>query len=288
MVGYLWRFVKRVAVLIPGIGIAYISVRDIFPYFNKRLPLALAILATYVLGAYVLVPAFMRLWRIIVPAKHLPLYAVTPDGHASDPLNIGLIGSRKQLITVMEAAGWHVADPSTPRNIMFAIVATILKKPYHGAPLSALYLFGRKQDVGFELQLTEEHGRGHRHHVRFWATTFDSLEQLSANTIHWQKRKEQLISEKLLWVGAASRDAGLAFVKQTAQVTHMIDPDTNIERDFIVEQMKKLGLAKPVTTVRLFKPYLLANRARNWWPGYLHTDGQMEVMRLKTVRKRLD
>src|SRR5437660_6552624 len=130
MLSYLWRFLKRFAVLIPGIIIACVSVRAIFPYFDRRLPLAIAILATYVLGAYVLIPATLRLWRIILPANHLPLYCVTPDGYASDPLNIGLIGTREQLIQAMEASGWHVADPYTLRNVAFAVVATILKKPY--------------------------------------------------------------------------------------------------------------------------------------------------------------
>jgi hypothetical protein len=276
MVNYSWRFFKRFAVLIPGIFIAYVSVRSIFPYFDKRLPLGVAILVTYILGAYVLIPATLRLWRIIVPAKHLPLYCITPDGYASDPLNIGLIGTREQLVTAMEAIGWHMAGPYTPWNIALAVTATVLKRSYHKAPMSALYLFGRKQDIGFELQLPEA-GRGHRQHVRFWATTFDSVEQLSANVIHWSKYQKQPTGDRLLWVGAASRDVGVSFIRHTVQVTHMIDPDTNSERDFIVQQLKDQDCAKPAITVQLQQPYRLANRA---WRGYLHTDGRMEILRL--------
>ncbi len=47
-------------------------------------------------------PALIRLFRIIHPPDHLPLYCVTPDGFASDPLNIGLISTRRQLIHAME------------------------------------------------------------------------------------------------------------------------------------------------------------------------------------------
>lgn len=278
MFSYLWRAGKRAAVLIPGLIIAYLSVYDIFPYFNKRLPLALAVLSTYALGAYVLIPALLRLWRLIVPAKHLPLYCVTPDGYASDPLNIGLIGSRRQLIAAMKAAGWHVADPYTIRNAIFELVAIILKKPYHGEPMTALYLFGRKQDIGFEMQLIDQ-GRGHRHHVRFWATTFDSFDDLSVNTIHWQRRR-QPTGRNLLWVGAASRDAGIAFVKHTIQFAHMIAPDTNGEREFIVAGLKRHRLAKRVADVRLEQPYQVANRAWRLRSGYLATDGRMAVLRL--------
>jgi len=279
MLSHLWRTSKRAAVLAPGLVIAYLSVRDIFPYFNKRLPLALAILVTYALGAYILIPALMRLWRLVVPAKHLPLYCVTPDGYASDPINIGLIGSREQLIMAMQAAGWHVADPYTIRNAIFEVVAIILKKPYHGEPMTALYLFGRGQDIGFEMQLPGQ-GRGHRHHVRFWATTFHGIDSLSINTIAWQRRK-QPSGKNLLWVGAASRDAGIAFVKHTVQLAHMIAPDTNGEREFIADGLIAHSLAKPVTTVQLQQPYQVANRAWRLRSGYLATDGQMAVLHLK-------
>ena len=118
MIQYFLRLAKRFAVLVPGLVIAYFSVRNIFPYFDKRLPLGFAILFTYGLGAYVLAPALIRLYRIIWPAKHLPLYCVTPDGFASDPLNIGLIGTRQQVIKAMDKAGWYQAEPHNLRNII--------------------------------------------------------------------------------------------------------------------------------------------------------------------------
>ena len=93
MIQYFLRIGKRLAVLVPGLVIPYLSVNSIFPYFDTQLPLGFAVLFTYGLGAYVLVPAVIRLFRIIRPADHLPLYCVTPDGFASDPINIGIIGT---------------------------------------------------------------------------------------------------------------------------------------------------------------------------------------------------
>src|SRR6266404_8792096 len=101
MVTLIWRLIKRVAVLIPGVIIAYVSVRDIYPYIDRRFPVGIAIVLTYALAAYLLIPASIRVWRLLIPVKHLPLYCITPDGFASDPLNIGIIGSRKQLIAAM-------------------------------------------------------------------------------------------------------------------------------------------------------------------------------------------
>ncbi len=277
MIQYLLVLVKRFAVLLPGIFIAFISVRNIVPYFDKRLPLGLAIFFAYVLGAYVLVPAIIRLYRIIRPTDHLPLYCVTPDGFASDPLNIGIIGTRRQLINSMEKAGWHVADPHRLRYMIREALSTVYGWYYPNAPVSSLYLFGRKQDIAFEIPLEGVQGGG-RHHVRFWATTYEDKKPLGIHSIHWQHRREQVYGNDLLWVGAASLDVGINFIRHNLQLTHMIDPDTDKERELIVEQLKRKKLAGGVQTIKLGEPYRLINRVIS---GSLHTDGRMEVVSLK-------
>jgi hypothetical protein len=276
MIQYLMRLAKRFAVLLPGIFIAYVSVDHIFPYFDRRLPLGLAVFLTYVLGAYVLIPAIIRLYRIVRPADHLPLYCVTPDGFASDPLNIGIIGTRRQLIDCMEKAGWYVADPHTLRNVIREVLSTIYGWRYPTAPVSSLYLFGRKQDIAFEIPVHGARGGG-RHHVRFWATTYQGGRPLSIHTIHWQHRREHVLGDNLLWVGAASLDVGITFIRHNLQVSHMIDPDTNKERDLVVSQLREHKLAGKVSLIKLGEPYKLINRVIN---GSLHTDGRMAVVTL--------
>lgn len=270
------RFIKRFILLVPGIGIAYFSIRDVFPTLDKRLPLTIAIFFTYVLAAYVLIPALIRIVRLFVVERHLPLYCITPDGFASDPINIALVGSRDQLISAMLAAGWYVADSKTPANVMRQIYSAIFNRPYPTAPMSHLYLFGRKQDIGFEIPI--EGARGERHHVRFWATTYESDEPLNFRSIHWFDRKSQLRGPKLLWVGAASLDVGISFIRHNAQITHMISPNTNAERDLITTQLVAKKAAKPLKEVRLGKPYWLINRV---WRGYMQSDGIMRVLKLQ-------
>lgn len=276
MIDYAWRFCKRFAVLIPGIIIAYFSVRDVFPYFDKRLPLGIAIFVTYVLGAYVLIPALIRLIRIVRPARHLPLYCVTPDGFASDPVNIGIIGSRHQLQKAMQAAGWHEADPRSIRSLLRQGLSVLFGWNYDSAPVSSLFLFGRKQDIAFEIPVPET--TGGRHHIRFWATTFNNKKRLSVHSIHWHRRRMHMRGDRLLWVGAASLDIGIAPIRHNLQITHMVHPDTNAERELIVQGLQKAGLATKLTTLRLRRPYRLANRA---WRSSLHTDGKMVVLELK-------
>ena len=279
MIQFGLRFAKRLVVLVPGIIIAYFSVREIFPFVDRRLriPDILSIFITYVIAAYILIPAFIRLFRILKPPKHVPLYCVTPDGFASDPLNIGIIATRRELILAMERAGWYVADPHTPRNVLHAVLSTILGWAYSHAPVSSLYLFGRKQDIAFGIPLGG--GSVGRHHVRFWATTYtDGKRPLSFSSIHWHHRRAHVFGDNLLWVGAASLDVGISFIRHNMQLTHMIDPDTNQERNLIVDQLKAQKLVKKVDSIKLDKPYRLINRV---WRGSLHTDGKMAVVTLR-------
>jgi len=280
MLQYLVRFAKRLLVLLPGLAIAYISIQNIYPTLDDWVPAVPAFLITYVLGAYVLIPALSRLIRIFHQPKHLPVYSITPDGYASDPVNIGIIGTKSELIQAMKHAGWQVADQHSLANVFKEVLSNILRVPYLTAPMSSLYLVGRKQDIGFEIQIGDK--VGYRHHVRFWATTYDKdAPMTSPDNIHWFPRKflKQHESDRLLWLGAASKDVGLAIIKHNAQLTHMIHPDTNAERDLIVEQLE-IGGGKLAATLRIRKPYTLANRA---WSGYLQTDGQLKVIELPRI-----
>jgi hypothetical protein len=220
------------------------------------------------------VPAIIRLVRIFFTPNHLPLYCVTPDGFASDPLNVGIITTRRQLITVMEKAGWYLADPHTPNYIFKQLLYFALGRDYPTAPVSSLYMFGRKQDVAFEIPISGSQ----RHHVRFWATTFKEGKRLSFSSIHWHHRRAHVQGDNLLWLGAASLDIGVAPIRHNLQITHMIDPDTNQERELIVRQLKAAKLVKKTQKVKLGDPYKLANRV---WHGSLHTDGAMTVVHLK-------
>jgi len=266
---------KRLAVLVPGVLIAYFAMRNIFPYFDKRLPLSIAIFITYIITAYGLIPAAIRGLRILKPAKHLPLYCVTPDGFASDPLNIGILGTRRQLIMAMERSGWHMADRHTLKNVTRIGLSTLFKNTYSNAPVSSLYLFGRKQDLAFQIPVEDKNGN--RHHVRFWATSYDAQGKISFNAIHWQKRRSQLKGSDLLWVGAASLDNGFGFIRHNFQITHMIDPDTNKERELIVERLNQKNLIGKTDSIKLGEPYKLINRV---FRGSLHSDGKMTIVKL--------
>lgn len=280
MVAYIVRFIKRLGLLIPGLLITVFAVLDIYPFIGHRIPSEYAILATYIITAYVLIPLSMRLVRIVFKARHLPLYCITPDGFASDPVNIGVVGTRNELTAAMTKAGWYQADRRTLKSIVKVLLALASDKTYYQAPFSKLYLFGRSQDIGFQLPLDDN--PLHRHHVRFWAATYRVKPEFRDHVMFWRRHHQSKETERMLWVGAASLDTGIGIIRHNAQITHMIHPDTNAERRLIVRHLKKTGLVADTRTVTLGKPYQLRNRV---WRGLLRTDGKMTICNFKPSRR---
>lgn len=277
MLSLVIRFSKRLVVLVPVLVIAYVSAFNIFPWLHDRLPVAIAVMVTYIVGAYVLVPAILRIGRIWFPPKHLPYYCVTADGFASDPLNVGVIGTRQELIDAMTAAGWHGADGISIRSVVRLFLSTVYGWRYDRAPMSLLFLFGRQQDLSFQMPITDGNP-GSRHHVRFWAATYHENGQLTVRSIHWHNRQAHVRDDRLLWLGAASRDIGVTFIRHNAQLTHLVDPNTNAERELLVSHLAATGRATLKRTITLNKPYQLMNI--HALRGHVLTDGQMAIMEI--------
>lgn len=286
MYGLLLRFFKRLGVLVVGLTAVYVAFWRVYPYIHHhridervRIPAAIALFATYIVMGYVLLPAFIRLVHLVHRPKHLPLYCVTPDGFASDPMNIGVVATREQFIRAMRAAGWDLADKKTLRALAKQIVTTLLRQPYPTAPFSTLYLFGRRQDIGFE-QLIDGHN-SYRHHVRFWACNLEVPERFQEDNDFWQQlhRPTKGQPDRQLWVGAASKDIGLAPIRHNAQITHLVAPDTNAERELIVHDLRATGLVDSTRTVTVGRPYALRNRALR---SFLKADGKLTICELKT------
>ena len=125
-------------------------------------------LGLYLLIAYLAMPAAWRLHSSRHPAlDEIPRIAHTRSGIPGDPLNIVLIGSEEELIRAMIAADWHAADAITFRSSMKITVSTMFHRPYETAPVSSLYVLGKKQDLAFQQPVGNDARK--RHHVRFCA-----------------------------------------------------------------------------------------------------------------------
>lgn len=266
--------------MLVGVGIGYLAVFDLYPYADSRLPVFAVLLLFYSLFAYVVIPTLVRLLRLFIKPDHLPVYATSGDGWSSDPVNIVVVcKSRAHLLKIMRKAGWHRADPLTLRNALRFGYAMLLGSSYPNAPFSSLYLFGRKQDIGFQIQTGLRPSPRHRHHIRFWQLAVDDSAANTHNTfwqsvLHLFTRKKQQI-----WVGTATHDiAPFAFRIQNLQLTHKIDPDTNRERDFVISTLSDKKLVKRVEIIRTGEP--LSFRGQTFGVRIL-VDGLVKVVELK-------
>ncbi len=278
MLPWLIRSIKRLLVLVTGLVVVYLAVWEFFPFFDHRIPVAFALLSTYIFTAYIFIPAGTRLFRLFFSPTHIPLYCITPDGFASDPINIGIVGTREHIIRAMTQAGWSIPDKKSPHALLKVLRSMLYHTPYPHAPFSTLFLFGRKQDLAFALPIGEK--SSNRHHVRFWACHLDGPEEFHIHVQFWQRfhRPINELDMRQLWVGAASKDIGLIPIRHNAQITHMIDPDTDAERDVIVDSLRASHSVQHTNTVKVGAPFQLRNRALG---GFLRTDGKMRICYLK-------
>ena len=144
----------------------------------------------------------------------------TASGVPGDPLNIAFCGTAEDLLALMAKAGWDPADAITWRSALHLAVASLRRRSYPDAPISSLYVDGRKQDFAFELELGDAR---RRHHVRFW-----KLERHDA-------------LGRPLWIGAATHDISVGVSHTNGRPTHHIAADIDAERDKLVRDLQATG-----------------------------------------------
>lgn len=223
----------------------------IFRFFISILGI---MMAGYLFLAYLVLPWSWRHEernRIIKTDSRI---TYTKEGIHGDPLNVGLIGTLKELIQAMQNAGWVEAKPLSVKTGAKMIVEVVARHPYPEAPVSTLYYGGRKQDLAFEKPLG--HTPRQRHHVRFWRLDHPSPDGRS------------------FWIGAVTLDTGYEASGYTGEITHHIDPDVDAERDFLMADLEKAG--------QLARLYQICGvgmtlYARNGEGDYYYTDGEISV-----------
>lgn len=210
----------------------------IFDPLEDHLPLAVALILTYIIAAYILLPRVIRFSVMILRKGRVPRWVKTRDGLTADPVNIILVGTEEQLKKAFQKAGWYEADPLN-LTTSWKITQTIARnKPYLTAPFSTRFLFGRKQDLGFQKNI----GKSplHRHHVRFWAANLNP--SIDFTDIHyWTKKHDLNPTEPLMWVGSGTKDVGVGLARFTYQITHSVEKNVDIERDYILTSLRQAG-----------------------------------------------
>lgn len=220
------------------------------------------VLAAYLAVSYFLVP---ELWLFHDDRRKSPLNAMvtsTEQGIPGDPINVGLVGSKEQIIRAFNAAGWDAADKVTLRSSVDIGLSVVLDRPDLDAPVSPLFYEGRKQDLAFEKPVGRSADQ--RNHVRFWQTT---------------KPAE---GNGPLWLGSASFDRGVGLSHDTGQITHHIGPDLDAERDLVIGDLVDAGQVAQTYEI----PGVGATKTgRNGGGDPYYTDGKALVGVLKPAEK---
>lgn len=223
---------------------------------RRRWPSILfALLATYLVAAYLIAPLLWEHYAERHPTfDDNPRITQTGDGHPGDPLNVALIGTQPQVDAIMQSAGWYPAAALGIRSDLRIAADTLLSRPDVEAPVSSLYLFGRKEDLAFEQPVGDSPRK--RHHVRFWKT------------------KDVDGFGRPLWIGSASFDQRVGLSHTTGQITHHIAPDIDAERDHLLDNLEQTGKLSEVYWVDDFHTI---RQGRNGGGDPWFTDGKLGV-----------
>jgi hypothetical protein len=259
--------------MVLGLGILTVwLIVFVFRFTDQRLPTVLALAATYAIAAYLVLPRIVRMGLKILLRQRVPRFTVTADGLPGDPVNLVLTGTRKQLHAAFKLAGWSEADRLGLASSWRMVRAFVLNSPYPTAPFSTLYLFGRCQDIGFQKAIGNSPRK--RHHIRFWALSLAHAEANLGKANFWLNTDRPPDEARVHWVGAATKDTGISLTRLTFQITHATDPDTNTERDDIIDELTKNEVIGEINSYRAGQH--LGGKQVN----YYVTDGEVKVASL--------
>jgi hypothetical protein len=147
--------------------------------------------------------------------EELPCCVTNKSGKGSgDPLNLVVIGEPWELWHAFIRAGWDETETIYGGSLWKTAKSFTLGGRYRYSPVSALYVFGRGQDVALQKARNTIH---ERNHLRLWMTPMR-------------------VDGKPVWVGQISRDLGVRFTKKTI-TTHKIDPDVDEARNYLIQDL---------------------------------------------------
>jgi hypothetical protein len=219
------------------------------------LALTAVLLLAYLAVAYFAMPEIWQRYARRHPSmEDIPGVTHTATGITGDPLNVALIGTKADVMKIMVAARWYPADPLTLHSCLEIAEASVLKRPYDDAPVSNLYLWGRKEDLAFEQPVGDDPRQ--RHHVRFW------------------KSEKVDRDGRPVWIGAAIYDKKVGLSRTTGQITHHTAADIDTERDYLFSNFENTGDLSETYSEDGFHTILTG---RNGGGDPWHTDGRLVV-----------
>ena len=184
-----------------------------------------------------------------------PKRAESKDNHPGDPINLVFVGTAQEIEQAFHQAGWTEPKKKNQKSIWKTAEAVINDEGYDAAPVSDLYLFGRKEDLAFEKTLNTFNKR---HHLRLWQTQATAPDG------------------RPLWLAAATHDIGIDV--HPGVVSHATDPNLDDERAQVGFDLIGGG---GVQAAELVAPPNPLSKGMTATGGAWHTDGRLFVIDLK-------
>lgn len=178
------------------------------------------------------------------------------QGNPGDMVNFLIIGTEAQMKRLFSTAGWVVVDADVKGAILSGLISSLSKESYLTLPMSQLYLFGRPQDFGWAHAEPIKVAAA-RHHLRVWRAPFT-------------------VNGRMAWVGAATHDIGFDRDRRNNGITHKIDPDIDLERQYVEQTLTGTGFVEAFT---YFTPENPLREARTATGGSFHSDGRVLILR---------
>jgi hypothetical protein len=183
-------------------------------------------------------------------------------GNPGDMVNFLILGSEDAIQKVFATAGWVKVDSDVKDAVFHGLLDSLSKESYLSMPMSQLYLFGRPQDYGWAhaepINVVKT-----RNHLRIWKAPFT-------------------VNGETLWVGAATHDIGFERDQRNNGLTHKIDPDIDLERDYVEKTLSSTGL---IAELSHFLPDDPMQEAKTATGGSFHSNGQVLILKLAATSK---
>lgn len=225
--------------------------------------LLLFLVLFWVVMAYLALPRLQRVLTSIYVPDYFIGRSRTGDGLLGDPLNLAVMGSEEQIHEAMTRAGWTRADPVTLASSARIVYSSLARRSYAAAPVSPLVLFNKTQAFAYQQEV--EGNPSQRHHVRFWPTPAGWL--LPGGT-------------RVDWLASGTYDRAVGLSLFTLQVTHKIDRNIDVERDYVIGTVLH---AVEEADVHVIENFSTGYHSRNGGGDAVQTDGNLPTLHLEEV-----
>jgi hypothetical protein len=189
-------------------------------------------------------------------ARSLPQRTTTTALVDADLLNLIFIGSRAQVESAFELAGWNTTDPPSKRAVMRDLYAVLNDSDYARAPMRSFLLNGKTADMSFQRSLNSY---AKRDHLRIWQGPKSGDGQD-------------------VWLSASTHDTGAALSMKYHRFVHHISPDIDDERSKVIRDLRMAGCVKAEYPVR--RP-AVSPISQNATGDIVRTDGSLAVVELQ-------